>query len=727
MKRFNILFFLVLVLGLSSCYGDLDTVPLDPEEITSATVYDNPESYKQVLAKLYAGQAVSGQEGPAGQPDIAGIDEGFGQYLRGYWYHQELSTDEAIIGWNDQTIKDFHDQSWSAGDGFIYAFYSRIFYQVALANEFLRETTAEKLDERNVNASLREEIAQFRAEARFLRALSYWHGLDLFRNTPFATEENVVGGELPMQISANDLFSFIETELIEIETELAAPRTLEYGRADQAAAWTLLAKLYLNAEVYINEGRYDLALTYCKRVLDAGFELDAVYQNLFLADNHLSPEIIFPVSFDGLNTRTYGGTTFIIRAGIGGAMDPEYSGVSSGWGGTRTTKELVNKFPKGGGTVIDLTEGNTKNYPQIYVPGSHNDFVVEDTENSISSPNSDNVFEGYKYFPTDNGSFKIYTIPSASAPYFGDNDGDGVLDQFGADINVGSAGLYFIQVDFNNATYTVERQNWGFVGSATPNGSTPTALNWNPDENRLEANADLANGMISFVNMDNPSQMLNDENGDGILSSDEAPFEVTKSGGYLVVLDLDKPDYSDGLYLTSFDRRAMFFSDGQSLEINDVTLFTDGYAVNKFRNVTSSGVLGSDVDFPDTDFPMFRLADVYLMAAEAILRGANGSIDEAADYFNAVRERAYTGTAGNVAASNLDLPLILEERARELYWECHRRTDLVRFGQFTDGDYTWEWKGGSKEGIAVEAFRNIYPIPDADKNANPNLEQNPGY
>ncbi|MBK8669882.1 MAG: hypothetical protein IPN89_10635 [Saprospiraceae bacterium] len=98
--------FIVLGVSLtfSSCFKDLDTVPLDPNLITSGTVFNNQDAYKQFLAKLYAGFAVSGQEGPSGQADISGIDEGFGQYLRGMWYHQELTTDEALI---DGMIKLF--------------------------------------------------------------------------------------------------------------------------------------------------------------------------------------------------------------------------------------------------------------------------------------------------------------------------------------------------------------------------------------------------------------------------------------------------------------------------------------------------------------------------------------------------------------------------------------------------------------------------------------------
>ena len=189
----SLLTILIVALSFTACVNDLDTEPIDPDQVTAANVFDDPDSYRQFLAKLYAGLAVTGQQGPAGQADIEGIDEGFGQYLRALWYHQELPTDEAVIGWNDQTIKDFHEQDWDANDAFIFAFYSRIFYQVVICNEFLRETTDAKLSERGVEADLRTEIQGFRAEARFLRALSYYHALDHFRNVPFVTENDPIG------------------------------------------------------------------------------------------------------------------------------------------------------------------------------------------------------------------------------------------------------------------------------------------------------------------------------------------------------------------------------------------------------------------------------------------------------------------------------------------------------------------------------------------------------
>lgn len=517
-----VLIFIVTV--STSCFHNLNTIPLDEDEVTAATVYDDPAAYKQVLAKIYAGLAVSGQQGPLGLPDLANIDEGFSSYLRIYWKCQQLTTDEAIISWNDGTIFDLHHQNWDANNEFITTMYNRIYFQVMLANELLRESTEDKLNERGVDATLKAEIAVFRAEARFMRALSYWHALDMFRNVPLVVEEDGVGSFFPTQATPQAMFDFLEAELKEIENIVPAPRQNEYGRADQAAVWMLLAKLYMNAEVYTGTGKYTECLEYLNKVIGAGYALQGVYDHLFFADNETSPEFIFPIRFDGINTRTWGGMTFLVHAAIGADMPADSFGVDGGWDGLRTTKELV---------------------------------LTYDTLN---------------------------------------------------------------------------------------------------------------------------------------------------------------------------DGRARFWTQGQTLEIDNIGLFTHGYAVMKYFNIPSSGGEPTDLRFPDTDFPVFRLGDAYLMYAEAVLRGGTGGdANTAVGYINQLRERGYGNTSGNITANELTLDFVMDERARELLWEGHRRTDLVRFGQFSDGDYTWAWKGKVKEGKAVEGFRDIFPIPSSDLGANPNLEQNTGY
>ncbi len=171
------------------------------------------------------------------------------------------------------------------------------------------------------------------------------------------------------------------------------------------------------------------------------------------------------------------------------------------------------------------------------------------------------------------------------------------------------------------------------------------------------------------------------------------------------------------------DKRAQFYTSGQNLDISSITTFTDGYAVTKFRNVTRSGSLGQSLDFSDIDFPIFRLAEMYLVYAEAVASGGTGgSSTLALQYVNLLRTRAQT-----TALSSLTAQDVLNERGRELYWEGFRRTDLIRFNQFVEGTYLWPWKGGIQTGTSVASFRKVYPIPAADISSNTNLVQNTGY
>ena len=152
------------------------------------------------------------------------------------------------------------------------------------------------------------------------------------------------------------------------------------------------------------------------------------------------------------------------------------------------------------------------------------------------------------------------------------------------------------------------------------------------------------------------------------------------------------------------------------------------YAIGKFKNVDVNGKAGKDPTGThcDTDLPMFRLADVQLMYAEAVLRGGTGGTQaQALTYVNALRQRGYKTT--RPALTTIALNDILNERGRELFWENHRRTDLIRFKKFTTGDYLWQWKGNAKAGKGVADYLNVFPIPAADVVANPTLKQNTGY
>ena len=222
----------VVLLAVAAC--DLTTEP--KSAATESNVFEDAQTYEAFLAKLYAGLAVTGQQGPNGIPDFERLDEGFTSYMRQMWQLQELPTEEAVIAWNDAGLPELSTQGWASANQFVQMMYSRIFYQVTLVNEFLRETTDEKLAERG-QTSLQDEIQGFRAEARFLRALSYWHGIDLFANIPLVTEEVPVGAPPPEQSDRATLYAYVVDELNAIRNDLPPAGSAEYGRADQAALY----------------------------------------------------------------------------------------------------------------------------------------------------------------------------------------------------------------------------------------------------------------------------------------------------------------------------------------------------------------------------------------------------------------------------------------------------------------------------------------------------------
>jgi hypothetical protein len=510
-----------LLMGVTAC---TDTTELPITTITDTNYFNDPSSYRAFLAKIYAGLAVSGQQGPYGNGDIKGIDEGFSQYLRLYWEAEELPTDEAVIAWGDPGLPEMNTQLWASFNPFVVSMYYRIAFQASMANEFLRQTTDDKLAERNVSPELKADIQTFRAEARFLRALSYWHGIDLFGSIPLVTEADPIGTVAPLQSTRQAIFDFLVSEVNAIQADLpAAAGQATYGRATKEAAAMLLAHVYLNAEVYTGTPQYAQALAAAQAVIAGPFTLDPSYRHLFQADNNTSPEIIFPIIQDGKRTQTFGGTTFLVHASCGGSMVPSDYGVDGCWYGLRLKPEAYNRYA--------------------------------------------------------------------------------------------------------------------------------------PDD----------------------------------------------------------------------PRASFFWTDGQTVDVGSISNFNNGIPAPKYQNTTSGGAPGSDKGFADTDFPVFRLGDAYLIYAEAHLRGGGGDPVQALAYLNALRERAYGNASADVPADSLTLQFVLNERGRELLWEAHRRTDLIRYGLFTGSDYVWAWKGGAPLGTSTESFRNLYPLPASELVANPNLVQNPGY
>jgi hypothetical protein len=286
--------------------------------------------------------------------------------------------------------------------------------------------------------------------------------------------------------------------------------------------------MYLNANVYINTPKYADAMTYSKKVIDAGYSLMPNYQWLFLADNDVNnTEVIWSLNYDGVKSQSYGGATFIINGTCaGGTPIAEINGLG-GWGAMRATEKIPVLFPDFTGTI---------------------------------------------------------------------------------------------------------------------------------------------------------------------------------------------------------DKRSLWYTPGQTLEMDDFFEYEFGYPTTKFRNRTRSGGFGNDPNrtFADIDIPVSRLAEMYLIYAEAAKR-ANDVAGQAlgVTYINLLRQRAYGNNLGNITV--YDEEFILEERARELYWEGFRRMDLIRYNRYAEGTYLWPWKGGLRNGTAFDPAKKILPIPSKQLAANPKLKQNPGY
>lgn len=529
MKKNIYIIITTTILVFSACNKDLDQYPAIQE--TSQSVYSKPENYIVALAKCYTSLVTAGQEKGGANPDLSS-NKGW-DYMRLYFNLQEAGTEEIGYTWLEgDNMANLTYLSWDANDPGIADMYYRCYYTISLCNEFLKNCTDNAIsgftqDEQN-------SIKTYRAEARFLRALAYFHALDLFHDIPYADENTIGSSSMPERWEAAKIFGFIEKELKECSESMLNADNCTYGHAPRAAAWMLLARLYLNAPTYNSGDHYNDCMTYSQKVIDEGYALESDYAKLFNADNDKrvgkGHEIIFPLVVDSKAVVSWGASTYLVCGEVDPGRGPQADtvGVTLAWGMFRIRSEIPALF------------------------------------------------------------------------------------------------------DMNN------------------------------------------------------------------------------------------------------DKRAMFYTKNQTQKMdNGVTDVSGGYFVMKWSNRTDDGKTASNSssDGVDTDFPLFRLADAYLMYAEAAAR-SNTNLSTALGYVNNLRTKRNVASVAEsdltATKDNVSYKFFLDERARELYWECVRRTDLIRFGCFTSGIYLWQWKGGVKDGKSVDDKYNIYPIPATEISANPNLS-NPKY
>ena len=368
MKSLNKIFSVLgvsLALGLSSCVGDLDLLPNDPNQLTADKFAENPEEYiMQVMAKCYSGMAVSGQTGPDGSSDISGLDGGTRQYTRALYMLQEFTTDESKWIWPDAGIVDLVTNTWGNGNVNIFGTYSRLYVHIAICNDFLR--LANSLGDYGISpdAELQATIDQYKLEARALRAMSYYWALDLFGNASFIDETSPAGTS-PVQYTRQELYDWLVTELEDLVATFPTTTPI-YGRVGIDGVEALLARVYLNAEVYTGTAAYDKCSQHCANIIarhqGEGFRgsgLVPVYMYLFCGDNdEYMPggggvnEILWGIPYDSENIQPYGGSMFLCAAGISNLtwdandaiMTATDYGMSAQWGCMHATSQFSDKF-----------------------------------------------------------------------------------------------------------------------------------------------------------------------------------------------------------------------------------------------------------------------------------------------------------------------------------------------------------------------------------------------
>ena len=519
-------------------------MPLNATDPISEYVYGNSEqAYLEGLSRLYFQFATNDLT------DLQSMDGGASEIVRAFWSVQETTTDAAKCSWgNDAWVRALNTNTWSdAQNDAVYAVYVRTLQGISYVNEYLRQTSPDKLSDRGVDAVLAAKIDTFRAEARFIRAYLYWMALDVFGSVPFITEESPIGGAYyPRQASRQDVFNYCVSELkylISDQSTLSEPRTL-YPRADKGSAAGLLARLYLNAEVYTGTPMWLEAKNISEEIFNMGYALCPDYIALFRGDNGQNPqacgEFLWSIDYSDDYTESYGGTTYLLAATLASTDITDQSrpnGQRNGWAGLRVPYEYVNR--------------------------------------------------------------------------------------------------YF-----------------------------------------------------------------------GVVSA----------------------DYDTGDYVVLDRRGDVFYIKGRSESMEgELYNFMNGWSCLKYNNIpygqTDQSFLPTSLvrNYSDVDFPMIRLAEVYLIYAEACMNLQQSS--SAMPYLQALSFRAGVEPPAEITAD-----FLVAERARELMWEAHRRTDLIRFGLFDTDEYLWPYKGGDDfAGKAFPAYKCIFSIPPTELAANPELVQNPGY
>ncbi|MDE7401936.1 MAG: RagB/SusD family nutrient uptake outer membrane protein [Muribaculaceae bacterium] len=622
-------------LGLGSCVNDLDLKPTDPNKLT-----DVRNDMDRVFADIYLNFSTDGANGSS---PVMDFDGGMANFSRAMFTAECMPTDEVAWLWDPEKFGNLKYGTVTPSVPCMYGVYSRLTINIALCNQFIASVNNGDFNLSDENAKKRSE--EYIRQAKTLRGLCYYYMMSFYDKVPYSNENTSVG-EMPEQKPRAEVYDLVTSDLEGVVADYAKDQVPYYGFAGRDAAQAVLAKIYLNGEVFAGRADYNKCYAHCKDIIDHlgntgyyGTGLARSYHTLFGANNKKYVlgnggsdvnEIILASINDRINLKSWGNATFMIDAWVGtsNAVVPE---------GKPTDKEALN------GVIFDNEDGTQGIW--------HYDPSYADPE----------------------------TLKAAVKAY---ND---------------------------------DLEDWQKVIKYTLNGVHYT---WNPN-----AGGALSQGWLNA--------------GDG--------WKCLVARKIFV----EKFTWNDAAKSVSPDTRTYWWqTSAHNFTIENKSLLgddwgTNGYLTPKYSNwvfdedgsidSAASAPLAADGQ-PAADYALIRLSEIYLTAAEAILNGGGGSMAEALKYVNAVRQRAYSGTHldadGNEVAdyqpwTSLSMEDLRDERARELYNENVRRTDLIRWNMWTTG-YTWDWKGGVRTGTNLPEYTKLYPIPERVM-VSSNFRQTTGY
>lgn len=339
--------------AMTSCMGDLNSEVIDPDV--------KPLDPQKMYVKCYASLIMEGNDGSA---DFDIDDAGKSTLLRNIYNMECLGTDEAICWWTDGGLVNASYNQSGAEDQVLRFMYYRLMSNITYCNHYL-ETEA--------CLALGKDKA---AEVRWIRAFNYYHLANTFGNVPFLTR---ISSEAAPRATRKQMYHWLVAEFRAVEQDLleARPKTssdANYGRLDKAAAWLMLSRMYLNAEVWkgdfkdaqggnlldsvkvlsdkiITEGQYTLFKGQADVEVEGQQCHYTAYDMLFMADNGESGaavEAILPLLQDGAVTRGWGGSMFFTAAHWNTSMktvcDLSAGTTAVDWTGMRVRRQLLEKF-----------------------------------------------------------------------------------------------------------------------------------------------------------------------------------------------------------------------------------------------------------------------------------------------------------------------------------------------------------------------------------------------